>query len=348
MATYGQLQAFNPDTDSVTAYIERVHLFFAANDIPDKKLVPVFLSTIGGKTYELLRNLVNPNPPETLKLSELTETLKRYYEPKPLVIAERFHFHRRFQAADENVAEFMAQLRRLSEHCDFGAYLDQALRDRLVCGLRNESIQRRLLAESDLSLTRALELAQGMEAAESNVKSLKGAESAVHKVTTQTSIASTSTSTPCYRCGHSNHAPNECRFREAVCHYCNKKGHIAPACRAKKQQDAARNQVNRKGPFNRKARSTHFVSTEDQTQAQATMSTGDNELPLYTISDQTSPFRTNVFINNKQISMEIDTGAAVSIMSAKQQKLLFPDAKLDKSCVKLKTYTGKSCQSWGR
>jgi hypothetical protein len=130
--------------------------------------VPVFLSTIGGKTYELLRNLVAPTPPETLKLSKLTTVLKRHYEPKPLIIAERFHFHRRFQAADETIAEFMAELRRLSAHCDFESYLEQALRDRLVCGIRNENIQRRLLAEADLSLMRAVELAQGMEVAERN------------------------------------------------------------------------------------------------------------------------------------------------------------------------------------
>ena len=149
-AKFSQLDAFNPDSDSVTAYIERVHLFFTANDIPDKKTVPVFLSTIGGKTYELLRNLVAPTPPETLKLSKLTTVLKRHYEPKPLIIAERFHFHRRFQAADETIAEFMAELRRLSAHCDFESYLEQALRDRLVCGIRNENIQRRLLAEARL------------------------------------------------------------------------------------------------------------------------------------------------------------------------------------------------------
>ena len=146
LATFGQLQAFNPDTDSVT-------------------------------TYELLRNLVSPSPPESLKLSELTDILKQHYEPKPLVIEERFHFHRRFQTADELIAEFMAQLRRLSKHCDFKEYLEQALRDRLVCGLRNEGIQRRLLA-------RALEIAQGMEleAAERNAKALKGSEAAVHKM----------------------------------------------------------------------------------------------------------------------------------------------------------------------
>ena len=137
LATFGQLQAFNPDTDSVTAYIERVHLFFAANEIPDKKTVAVFLSTIEGKTYELLRNLVSPSPPESLKLSELTDILKRHYEPKPLVIAERFHFHCRFQTADELIAEFMAQLCRLSKHCDFKEYLDHGASSARPFGMRS-------------------------------------------------------------------------------------------------------------------------------------------------------------------------------------------------------------------
>ena len=206
--------------------IERVHLFFTANDIPDKKTVPVFLSTIEGKTYELLQNLVALTPPETLKLAELTAVLKRHYKPKPLIIVERFHLHRRFQAADETIAEFMAELRRLSAHCDFESYLEQALRDRLVCGIRNENIQRRLLAEADLSLARALELAQSMEAAERNAKSLKSTETTVvYKM----NIKRTQAHLPCYRCGRSNHDPKD------VCHHCAKKGHIAPACRSKQK-----------------------------------------------------------------------------------------------------------------
>ena len=38
----------------------------------------------------------------------------------------------------ENVAQYKAELQRLSEHCDFKDYLSEALRDRLVCGLRSE------------------------------------------------------------------------------------------------------------------------------------------------------------------------------------------------------------------
>lgn len=63
----------------------------------------------------------------------------------PLVIAERFHFHQRLQAVGESIADYIAELRRLTTHCEYGAHLDEALRDRLVCGLRNMSIQKKLV-----------------------------------------------------------------------------------------------------------------------------------------------------------------------------------------------------------
>ena len=64
------------------------------------------------------------------------------------------------------MAQFVAELRRLATHCNFGGYLDEALRDRLVCGLRSETTQRRLLTTADLKLSDAIEIAQGLETAE--------------------------------------------------------------------------------------------------------------------------------------------------------------------------------------
>ena len=70
-----------------------------------------------------------------------------------MVIAERFRFYRREQAVGETIAEYEAELRRLATHCQFEAHpLSQALRDRLVCGLRNEATQEHLLSKSDLTL----------------------------------------------------------------------------------------------------------------------------------------------------------------------------------------------------
>ena len=49
----------------------------------------------------------------------------------------------------------MAELRRLAARCDFGTHL---VRDRLVCGVKSESIQKRLLSEADLTLAKAVKL----------------------------------------------------------------------------------------------------------------------------------------------------------------------------------------------
>ena len=50
------------------------------------------------------------------------------------------------------------------------------LRDRLVVGIMNDRIQRRLLAKKELTFKRAYELANAHETAEKNTKDLKQKE----------------------------------------------------------------------------------------------------------------------------------------------------------------------------
>ena len=66
-----------------------------------------------------------------------------------LVIAEHFHFHKRNQAAGESVAQFIAELRRLARYCEFKTFLNEALRDRFVCGLSSKAIQNSLLKKPE-------------------------------------------------------------------------------------------------------------------------------------------------------------------------------------------------------
>ena len=87
------------------------------------------------------------------------------------MIAERFHFHRRIQALDESIADFDAALRKLATNCEFGQTLEETLPDRFVCGLRHEATQCRLLREHVLTYQKALDIAKGMEAADSNTRS---------------------------------------------------------------------------------------------------------------------------------------------------------------------------------
>ena len=84
--------------------------------------------------------------------------LKNHFEPKPLEIVERFNFNRKQQGPEETVAQYVAELRRLSTYCNYGAF-NAALRDRFVCGLKSEATQKKMLTESDLTFTRAVEIA---------------------------------------------------------------------------------------------------------------------------------------------------------------------------------------------
>ena len=68
----------------------------------------------------------------------------------------------------------MTELKRLSEHCDFGVTLEDMIRDRLVCGVRSPKIQQRLLAETELSFDRALKIASTMVRAEKNICDIEG------------------------------------------------------------------------------------------------------------------------------------------------------------------------------
>ena len=228
MATIGQMQPFNPSNDRISTHLERLQLFFQANGIADEKQVPVLLSIIGGRTYALLSDLLAPEKPGSKSVEQLTQVLVKHYDPKAVVITERFQFHCRNQAPTETVAEYEAKLRHLATHCVFGDYLSEAICDCIVCGLRNKHIQKRLLAETELTLTKMMEIAQSMEAADRDAQKLKGNE-----LDSQVSEMSLGTQKSCYRCGSEQHKPRACPYREAECRNCKKKGHLARMCQSK-------------------------------------------------------------------------------------------------------------------
>jgi len=213
---------------------------------------------LDAKTYSLLRNLVTPDTPREKSFKVLAELLKNHFKPKPLVIAERFTFHRRNQRPEESIMQYLAVLQRLATHCDFNNYLEEALRDCFVCGLRSESIQKRLLTEDKLDLKRALELAQGMESAHRNAKVLKeGNETSPEVPSTSDNVPShpnavaqmqeeseeidrvvrhpraqgtSGAGRKCYWCGRGDHLAHNCIHKDTVCHNCKKLGNLAKVC----------------------------------------------------------------------------------------------------------------------
>ena len=191
--------------------------------------------------YQLIRNLLAPAKPTDKTFTQIVEAVEQHLQPWPSVIVQRFNFHSRSRRADENVSTYIAELRKLSEYCAFGDTLNDMLRDRLVCGINDQRLQRRLLAEPTLTFEKAWELAQASETAERNAKQLEKAApaTAVHALPSgypgggarqqMTIRRPMQPRCKCYRCG-GNHFPGKCQFKDSECHYCGKKGHIAKVC----------------------------------------------------------------------------------------------------------------------
>ncbi|CAG9831627.1 unnamed protein product [Diabrotica balteata] len=64
------------------------------------------------------------------------------------------------------------RVRKLANSCDFGQFLEEALRDRFVCEIRDEGTQKKLLGEVDLTFQNACQLALASEVAQKQVKLL--------------------------------------------------------------------------------------------------------------------------------------------------------------------------------
>ena len=164
---------FDEAKEDWLSYTERLQQYFLANDVPKEKQRAVLLSGCGPTTYQLIWNPTAPAEPTAKSCTDLGTLLKEHNNPRPSVIVRRYAFHTRQQNAGGNVAEFVADLRRLSDHCNFGETLQEMLRDRLVCGIWDLALQRRLLAEADLTFDKAFTLRQAFEAAERDTKDIR-------------------------------------------------------------------------------------------------------------------------------------------------------------------------------
>ena len=120
------------------------------------------------------------------------------------------------------------------------------LRDRLVCGVNHAGIQKRLLTEKDLTFTKALDIAQALQAAEKGTKDLTiqdttqnrgpGLNYTSQECNQRSKVTPPHTSKPCHRCGDKQ-SHTTCRFKDFDCHNCKRRGHLAKVCQVKSKQD---------------------------------------------------------------------------------------------------------------
>jgi hypothetical protein len=353
---YGHLDQLQPGKDKIEEYYQRFLLYCTANELTDAgKMKAIFLTSVGGATYALLANLVSPAKPQDRSLDELIKLLKDHHEPKKIVIAERFKFYKRQQREGESIANYLAELRRLAKDCEFGDGLTTALRDQLVCGLHHEGLQQKILAERELTLEKALSLAQAYEAARQEMKMLRGeggrqtphqSSETAFTVKASGSRRSFSKGTAagervCYRCEGRGHDSDRCWYKSSMCQFCNIRGHIAKACRKRKQmeQKGGQKSHNSKPPIQKQPQKPSQKSRPNPTYQVE----DDEEVSLnYTLTDKPVSPKVQVEVAGTLLTMDVDTGASLTVIPAHIFRRVLTHVQLQKSNVKLQTYSGEA------
>ena len=345
MAVHGAVGQFNEEAEEWPAYCEQLMHYFTANNAKtDKKRRAILLSVCGAHTYQLVRSLVSPEKPADKTFEEIVKLVRDHLTPPSSCIVRRFYFNSRFQKETETVGQFVAELRRLSEYCEFGGSLDEMLRDRLVCGLRDVRIQRRLFAEPKLTFTKAFELAQAAELAEKSSQDISRAGTSVNALEPRRATADQTADhpTPCFRC-EGRHSASKCRFRSVECHKCSEKGHLARTCRSK-EQTVKKQFGNRAGKQSTNLLAEPLEKDEDVEDMYTLFNVSDVSLAL---------FRVPMEINKASLEMEVDTGAAASVISEVTYKTLWKEKCNERPPLKhtnalLRTYTGERLRILGR
>ena len=350
IATIGSIELYDPSSGDWEAYEERLEMFLDANSVAEGQRVATLLTVIRGTAYKIVRNLVAPTSPKDKTYTELMDALSAHFSPKPLVIAERYHFHKRDQLPGKSIATYIAELRQFARHCNFGTNLDNCLRDRLVCGLSNTHIMKKLPAEKDLDLPKSHSAGYSVgdslskcDGAWEDVCPCLGAQARTYfESTIVNDFAASRTSVDSLTCSRGgvlllwSHWSSLTRLplQQNGMPCMRQEGHISRACPWKKSNGT------------KKTRVTHAVeetSEDDDVFALHSCTTAE----MHKIkSSRTEPIWIHSKVNECQLQMELDTGSALTILPASMFHEHF-DLPLQPTSTMLKPYAGERLRPKG-
>lgn len=327
----GQIEFFSAG-DNFNEYIERMEKILEINKVKDDQYVSYLIGLGGGDLYKIIKSVAAPQLPTQLTYANLKTTLKGYFEPKRNVIGERFIFHRRQQKADENISDYIVEIKSLSQNCEFGTFLDEALRDKLIFGVNSTKIQRRLINEKELKFDKACEIAKMMEKTEENLNEMNQGETVAafgRKNYKQSKDNRKGDKSVFSRLSAKTGGKEKNkRYGNYQCFLCGMKGHIVKNCYKNPNRE------------NKKEGKPNSIKMNTDDSDDESMGHINNVLSK-------GPFLLEVSVNKTLIKMEIDTGACRTVMHIEDKNKYFPNLVINNCAKRLFSVSGEKLKILG-
>ena len=123
---------------------------------------------LGPEALKIYNGMQFADETERKTLSKIVEKFDEFAIGEVNETYERYIFNGRNQGQDESIDAYVACLRSLAQTCGFCECLaDSLLRDRIVLGVKNNNLRKRLLQERKLDLKKCIDICRSSEAASS-------------------------------------------------------------------------------------------------------------------------------------------------------------------------------------
>ena len=299
--------------------------------------VAKFITTIGPDALEIHNSLPFENEADKNDMEKILDQWQRHCVAATNVIFERYTFNKRIQAEGETFDSFLMSLRQLSHSCEFGPLQDDLIRDRIVCGIRDESVRKRLLQEANLTLARCITTCKAAEISEQQLNCFK--QESVHQVRQQNRQKN------CKYCGGGHKfGKANCPAAGHTCKKCGRANHYEQMCLSSDEQAAYAKPIQRKDAAHRPSsskktskptkthqRRVHQVEEEDYY--------SDEEIMSVQQQKGSKVMLKLVMQNGEEVRMHVDSGASCNVIP---EHLLPSGCKISSKTPSLKVYGGSS------
>ncbi|XP_032241511.2 uncharacterized protein K02A2.6-like [Nematostella vectensis] len=294
------------------------------------------ISCIGPEALEIYDGLPFANEEDKTNINRIMELMEAHCVGETNEIYERYLFNRRNQENGESVESFIAALRSLAKTCNYGELQDGMIRDRIVVGIADNSIRKKLLTEAKLTLAKCVDICRANEATAKRLKEMSQQSGEISAITTGPPRRKTgskggrrqesrkpphtdsSKSNPHPKCKfcHRLHprAKEKCPAWQKTCDTCGELNHFSVACKALKASKKGKKPIH----------NLDYESYSDYGALFTVESVGTlNTNPL-------SPKKiyAHMRLRDELIKFQLDCGATVNILPEDLYKKVFNDPKL--------------------
>ncbi|XP_052785334.1 uncharacterized protein K02A2.6-like [Mya arenaria] len=302
----------------------------------DEKLrTATLLTCIGPEAMDVFDGFHFAEEKEKTEIKTVIEKFETFCIGKTNVTYERYNFNMCTQTQDETFDTYVSRLRKLVKTCEYANLTESLITDRIVIGIRENSVRKRLLQEDKLTLDKCIDICRAAESTQAKVKSMSGASGTTEEVQyvkqKQTYRPKTKNPTPninkCKYCGKFC-TKGKCPAFGKKCMKCGKYNHFASECQQIEQK-----------PRSHRQRHVRQFDVDDSSES-------ENDFEIMTLSNGTRSkvFASMLVVNvQKTVKFQLDSGATANLIP----KTYVPEELIELKANTLRMYDRSEMKTYG-